>query len=54
MCKNCSGFSGRTEVDEKVTLDGDVINKVAEFLYLGNVLSSEGGGLEKAVIVRII
>ena len=43
---------GSTHADEKVTIDGDAIEKVAKFLYLENVPSS-GGGEQEAVIARI-
>ena len=38
-CRKCSGFTDYTEVDEKVTINVDVIERVAKFLYLGDVVS---------------
>ena len=34
-------FTDSTEVDKKVTLDSDTIEKLAKFSYLGDVLSFE-------------
>ena len=55
MCPNhvpkYFGFTGSTEVYEKVTLDDDVTQKVAKFSDLGNVLSS--GGVQEVVTARI-
>ena len=48
--RKCSEFTGNTYADEEVTLDRDVIKKVAKFLYLGDVLTS---GVQGAVIARI-
>ena len=47
----CSGCSGSTEDNGDMTLDGDVIEKVINFLYLGDVLSY--GGVQEAVTARI-
>ena len=47
MCKKCYGC---TKID-KVTPDGDVIEKETKFSYLGDVLSSEGE-VHKAVTAR--
>ena len=38
--KKCSGLTCSNEADEKVTLDGDVIEKMAKLLYFRDVLSS--------------
>ena len=51
-CRKCSGFICSIEVDEKMTLDGDVTEKVAKFSHLGDVLSS-GGVVQDDVTVRI-
>ena len=40
MCRKCSGFTCSTYADEEMTLDGDVMEKVAKFLYLGDVHNS--------------
>ena len=48
VCRKCSGFTGSTYADEEVTLNGDVIEKVAKFLYFVDVLSS-GAGVQEAV-----
>ena len=52
MRRKCSGFAGRTEVNEEVTIVGDVIKKVAKLSYLRDVLSS-GGGMQEAVTAKI-
>ena len=31
--RKCSGFTGSTEVNEEVTIDSDIIEKVAKFSY---------------------
>ena len=49
----CSGFAGSTEGDKKVSLEGDVIKKVAKLSFLGDVLSF-GVGVQEAVPARII
>ena len=45
--KKCSGFTGTNQVVEEVAINGDVLAKMAKFLYLGDVLSS-GGGMQEA------
>ena len=45
-------FIRSTAVDEEVTIDSNVIRKVAKLLYLGYALSS-GGGVPEAVTARI-
>ena len=50
--RKCYGFTGSIEIDEELTIDGDVIKQVANFLYLGDVLSF-GGGVQEAVIAAI-
>ena len=52
MYKKCFGCTGRLGVDQEVTLNDDVIEQVAKFLYLGYVLSC-GEGVLKAVTARI-
>ena len=50
--RNCLYFTGSAYADEKVTLDGDVMEKTAEFSYLRDVLSS-GRKVQEAVAARI-
>ena len=50
--RKCSGFTGGTFAGEEVTLDGDVLELVAKFSYLGDVLSY-GREVQKAITVRI-
>ena len=38
VCRKGFGFTGRTKVDEKVTLNGTVIEEVAKFSYVADVL----------------
>ena len=45
-------FTGNLEVDYKVTIISDVIEKAAKLLYLENVFSSEKG-VEEAVTAEI-
>ena len=52
MCIKCFGFIGNADNDEEMVVDGDVMEKVAKFLYLWDVLSFEGG-VHKAVTARI-
>ena len=52
MCRKCSGFMRSTYAYKEVTLDGDVIEKVAKFSHLGDDLSSGGGGGQEAVNAR--
>ena len=51
VCFKCFGFIANTEDDRDLTLYCDVIVKVTKFLYLGDVLTSEG--VQEAVRVRI-
>ena len=46
VCRNCFGFTGNwfySKLDGGVTVDGDVMKKMAKFLYLWDLLSSEAG-----------
>ena len=52
MCRKCSGVTDSTEVNEKVKLDGDLIQKVVKFSYHEDVLSSRGE-VQEAVTARI-
>ena len=51
LCRKCSGFTGSIFADEEVTIDGDVIKKVAKFSHLEDVFIS--GGVQEAVTARI-
>ena len=51
VSKICSGFTVSTEVDVKVTLNGN--RKVAKFSYLRYVLRS-GRGVQEAVVTARI
>ena len=50
--KKCPGFTSSTNVDEEMTLDDDVIEKITKFLYFGDVISSKGR-VKEAVAARI-
>ena len=39
VCSKCVSFNDSIEVNKEVTLDGDVMEKVAKFSYLWDVLS---------------
>ena len=41
VCRNCFGSIGNTEDDEDLTLNGDFIEMVTKFSYLGDVLHSK-------------
>ena len=51
VCKKSFSFTGSTYVDEEVTLDGDVTEKIAKFPHLGDVLTL--GWVQEAVTVKI-
>jgi len=50
-CKRCQGFIDNN-LEERLTMDGDDIEIVDKFPYLGDVLSTEGG-VHEAIIARI-
>ena len=52
MCRKCFGFYCDADDDRDVTLDGDLIQKMTKFLYLVDVLSSEGD-VQEAVTARL-
>ena len=52
VCRKCSSFTSSAEDDGDVTIDGNVMEKMTKFSYLGDVLSC-GGGMQEAVTARI-
>jgi len=50
-CKRCQGFIDNN-LEERLTTDGDDIEIVDKFPYLGDVLSKEGG-VHEAITARI-